>query len=133
MDNAKKNHPDGSSTQQIINAFLILNVFQLLSILFVAYLQHRREVASRTARRAPSASPGLPDDPSRPLLGVSERNRRYSTGSRIRIPSESELPKAEVKRGNVFATMAGGLIVSAWVLFLGTAWFKLGLKKHSGH
>ncbi|KAJ7788473.1 major facilitator superfamily domain-containing protein [Mycena olivaceomarginata] len=104
MDNAKKNHPDGSSTQQIINAFLILNVFQLLSILFVAYLQHRREVASRMARRAPSASPGLPDDPSRPLLGVSERNRRYSTGSRIRIPSESELPKAE-----------------------------LGLKKHSGH
>jgi len=132
MDNAKKNHPDGSSTQEIINAFLILNLFQLLSILGVAYLQRRREVASRTVRRVPSASPGLPDDPSRPLLGVSEPNRRYSTESRMRIPLEGEISKKEVRRGDVFATISAALIISAWVLFLGTAWFKLGMKKTTG-
>ncbi|KAJ6575143.1 major facilitator superfamily domain-containing protein [Mycena capillaripes] len=134
MDKAKRNHPDGSSTQEIINAFLLLNVLQLLSIFGVAYLQHRREVASQT--RVSPARPGLPDDPSRPLLGVSEPNRRYSsTGSRIQTPAEGEIiSKKEVRRGEIFATLSAALIVCAWVLFLGTAWFKLGMKQRApGH
>ncbi|KAF8216213.1 major facilitator superfamily domain-containing protein, partial [Mycena galopus ATCC 62051] len=130
MDNAKKNHPDGSSTQEIINAFLMLNLFQLLSILGVAYLQRRREVASRTARR-PSVSPGLPDDPTRPLLDATQPNRRYSTDSRMR-PFEGEISKQQLRRGHVFAAICVALIISAWVLFLGTAWFKLG-NKNTGH
>ncbi|KAJ6519847.1 major facilitator superfamily domain-containing protein [Mycena sanguinolenta] len=125
MDNAKKNHPDGSSTQEIVNAFLILNLFQLLSILVVAYMQRRREVV---ARRVSSASPS---DPTRPLLDPSQPNRRYSTESRMR-PLEGEISKQEVWRGHVCATISGCLILSAWLLFLGTAWFKLGTKP-TGH
>ncbi|KAJ7786342.1 hypothetical protein B0H16DRAFT_28050 [Mycena metata] len=134
MDKAKKDHPDGSSTQEIINTFLFLNVLQLFSILGVAYLQHRREKnVSRKVRRASSVSarPVVPDDPSQPLLGVSSlQNRRYSTGSRV---VDEEISKREIRRGDVFATMSGTLILFAWILFLGTAWFKLGMKKNTGH
>ncbi|KAJ7783819.1 major facilitator superfamily domain-containing protein [Mycena maculata] len=138
MDRAKSKHPDGSSTQGIINAFLLLNILQLLSILGVAYLQHRREVSTtKTVRRGSSVSSvrpiqGLPDssNPSRPLLEVPEPHRRYSsTGSRI-VSLEGELSQTEARRGNFFATMSATLILSAWVLFLGTAWVKLGMKKN---
>ncbi|KAJ7706150.1 major facilitator superfamily domain-containing protein [Mycena rosella] len=110
-------------------------------ILSVAYLQQRKAAAasSRTARRASSVSfarPGLPEssDPTRPLLEVPERTRRYSStasGSRF-IPSEGELSKKELRRGEVFATICGALILCAWVLFLVTAWVKLGMKKTKG-
>ncbi|KAJ7615282.1 major facilitator superfamily domain-containing protein [Mycena polygramma] len=135
MDRAKRNHPDGSSTQEIINAFFLLNIFQLLSILSVAYLQHRRVVASRRVRRGSSISfarPGFPDDPRQPLLRASEPDRRYSSESRTQAPSEGEISKKEGRRGQVFATLSAVLIFCAWALFLGTAWVKLA-KKSSGH
>ncbi|KAJ7492591.1 major facilitator superfamily domain-containing protein [Mycena latifolia] len=139
MDSAKKNHPDGSSTQGILNAFLLLNAGQMLGILGVAYLQHRKAAASsKTVRRGSSVSfarPGLPEssDPTQPLLGVPEPGRRYSsTGSRIQIPLDAEISKKEVRRGHVFATICTALIISAWILFLSTAWWKLGMKKSKG-
>ncbi|KAJ7181686.1 major facilitator superfamily domain-containing protein [Mycena crocata] len=137
MDRAKRNHPDGSSTQVIINAFLLLNALQFLSIIGVAYLQRRSEAAShRAARRASNVSfarPGLPasSDPSRPLLGTPETHYS-STGSRIHIALETDISKKEARRGAVFATICAGLILSAWVLFLGMAWYKLGSKKTHG-
>ncbi|KAJ6509563.1 major facilitator superfamily domain-containing protein [Mycena vitilis] len=135
MDRAKRNHPDGSSTQEIINAFFLLNIFQLLSILSVAYLQHRRVVASRRVRRGSSISfarPGFSDDPRQPLLRASEPDRRYSSESRTQAPSEGEISQKEGRRGQVFATLSAVLIFCAWALFLGTAWVKLA-KKSSGH
>jgi hypothetical protein len=81
------------------------------------------------------------DDPTRPLLGVSSEplHRRYSStepGSRsrsgIQVPLEGEVSEKEMRRGEVFATLSGGLFVFAWVLFLGTAWWKLGMKKDTG-
>ncbi|KAJ7225487.1 major facilitator superfamily domain-containing protein [Mycena pura] len=130
MDKAKRDHPEGSSTQEIINAFLLLNVFQMLSILGVAFLQHCREVVwSRKARRASSVtfpragSPADSSDANRPLLEASNPQQRYSsTGSRIHYP---KISKQEKRRGKVFATVSAALILSAWLLFLGTAWFKL--------
>ncbi|KAJ7932482.1 major facilitator superfamily domain-containing protein [Mycena leptocephala] len=154
MDKAKKNHPDGSSTQGIINAFLILNVLQLLSIFGVAYLQHRRQVAPRRMRRDRRASsvssprPGPPvpvrarvrrPQPAPPRVSSEPLHRRYSStepGSRsrsgIQVPLEGEVSEKEMRRGEVFATMSAGLFVFAWVLFLGTAWWKLGMKKDTG-
>ncbi|KAJ7487628.1 major facilitator superfamily domain-containing protein [Mycena galericulata] len=139
MDKARKRNPDGSSTQGLINAFLFLNVLQLLSILGVAYLQHRRTLVRRSVRRGSSLSSARPavfsdsSDSTRPLLEVPEHHRRYSsTGPRIHVPLEGELSKKEARRGHVFATMCAALIVCAWMLFLGTAWFKLG-KKNEGH
>ncbi|KAJ6610018.1 major facilitator superfamily domain-containing protein [Mycena sp. CBHHK59/15] len=135
MDKAKKN-PGASSTQGLINTFVFLNLLQLLSIFGVAYLQRRKERTSRIQRRSSSVSfahPGLPasSDPSRPLLEAPEPHRRYSsTGSRIQPPLESDISKREVRHGEVFAAMSASLIVFAWVLFLGTAWLKLGMKKH---
>ncbi|KAJ6604678.1 major facilitator superfamily domain-containing protein [Mycena vulgaris] len=136
MDSAKKKHPDGSSTQGIINAFLVLNAIQLLAIFGVAYLQNRKVAASsRTVRRPSIVQPGLPEssDPTQPLLEAPDRTRRYSsTGSRIQFALEDEISKREARRGQVFATTSGALILCAWVLFLATAWFKLGMKKSQG-
>ncbi|KAJ7103506.1 major facilitator superfamily domain-containing protein [Mycena belliarum] len=137
MDNAKESHPDGSSTQEIMNTFLVLNAVQMLTILGVAYLQRMKTAPSRTARRGSSVStvrPGLPEssDPMRPLL--EEPGRRYSsTDSRIRNSVDVEISKKEMRRGYVCAAICAGLILCAWLLFLGTAWFKLVMKKSQRH
>ncbi|KAJ7071004.1 major facilitator superfamily domain-containing protein [Mycena amicta] len=119
MDKAKKDHPDGSSTQGIINAFLLLNVLQILSVVFVAYLQYRREA---TARIAHGTRAGLPPDASQPLL-QGAAPRRYSSTSRML--SESEVSQSEKRRGRVFASASATLIAAAWILFMSTAWMKL--------
>ncbi|KAF7310937.1 Ribosomal protein L15 [Mycena chlorophos] len=79
MDRSKRKNPEGSSTQGIINAFLLLNLLQLLSIFGVAYFQRRREVK---ARREQAPRVPLPADATQPLL-QSVDARRYSTTSQI--------------------------------------------------
>ncbi|KAJ7630967.1 hypothetical protein FB45DRAFT_917097 [Roridomyces roridus] len=110
MDKARREHPDGSSTQGVINMFLSLNILQLLAILVL--------------KRVPT---GLPDsnDPSQPLLRVPEpTHRRYSTGSRM--VQEADLSREEARRGKAFTVICAMLVLFAWLLFLSTAWVKLG-------
>ena len=40
--------------------------------------------------------------------------------------------KAEVRRGEVFAVLSGAMIGFAWVLFMGTAWYRLRSKEERG-
>lgn len=40
--------------------------------------------------------------------------------------------KAEVRRGEVFALLSGTLIALAWILFMGTAWYRLRSKEERG-
>lgn len=130
--------------QHLLNIFLILNILQLISILALAYLQRRKSAtaAAHTLKRTPSfyrASSLSPHphldaaDQERPLLGDGvEPLRRYSsTGSRIR-PSRDEAAAAvkEVRRGEFFVVLSAASILFAWVLFLGTAWFRLGMKSN---
>jgi hypothetical protein len=128
MDKAKKEHPGSSSTQGLIDAFLLLNILQFCTIMLVVGLQRRRD-KTRHRRNSSVTRSGLPasNDPTQPLLDVSGSHRRYSTsGSRM---VDAEISKKEVRRGKIFATMSAALIVFAWVFFLTTAWFKLVKKR----
>lgn len=57
----------------------------------------------------------------------------YSTASRIRQSMRDEKRMLEEqKRGKIFAGCFAGLVGFAWILFMGTAYMKLGLEKKNG-
>ncbi|KAM5535449.1 hypothetical protein V8D89_010971 [Ganoderma adspersum] len=99
----------------------------------------RRENSFSRAARPSSSTP----EQSIPLLGNSQgslrRSRRYSIESIVSEitadqPMTARVPrtKGEVRRGKVFALVSGILIASAWVLFMGTAWYRLRSKEERG-
>ncbi|KAI1797869.1 MFS general substrate transporter [Ganoderma leucocontextum] len=151
---------DEDDVQYLLNAFVLFNVLEILAILGLAHLDHREK--ERAIRRAsgllpqsideqeggedhwqPEPSESAPTHPrgssfsrparpasstpeqSIPLLGnshaSSRRGRRYSIES-----------IGEVRRGKIFAIMSGILIACAWVLFMGTAWYRLRSREERG-
>ncbi|TBU48356.1 MFS general substrate transporter [Dichomitus squalens] len=95
---------------------------------------------SRLPRASPSSS-----EQNIPLLGggahtSTPRGSRYfndaavlgSTGDRPVKARRTRRTRGEVGRGEVFAIMSGMLIASAWVLFMGTAWYRLRSKEDRG-
>ncbi|KAK0233214.1 major facilitator superfamily domain-containing protein [Armillaria fumosa] len=160
LDTHKKGHNfvnrisqgNTAAIQYLLNIFFFLNVLQLLSIVALAYLQRRKNKileaqhrrASTAFSREPSTDRGKAHsrgisshssdhEQETPLLDASQSHRRYSSsGSRVRFYSDYVRSKGEIRRGEVFVSLSAGLIVFAWVLFLGTAWFRLGMKKDHG-
>ncbi|KAJ3734891.1 major facilitator superfamily domain-containing protein [Lentinula guzmanii] len=95
-----------------------------------------------TTRTSMSISTGIDASEVQPLLqapnpnshlyGHPERNQSSSTGSRVRqlMKNEKKVMR-ERRRGAIFAGCSAFLILFAWVLFMGTAYARLGLgKKH---
>jgi len=120
-----KKDPNSSSLQRLLNIFVILNVLQLVSILALAYFQ---QVHLRSPPPCQLRQENLPREDTSLL---SANPRRYSTSScgssrkevfRVRTASE-------LKRGEIFEVLSIMLVVAAWIIFLTTAWFKLGEKK----
>jgi len=120
---------DVSSLQSLLNIFLFLNVVQCCSILLLALLQWRKkrnappEILSETAI-------GLSDSERAPLFD--DHHRQNSSGSstvgRRGILHEHRTP-SELRRGKIFARASVVLVGTAWVLFLTTAWYRLGEKR----
>lgn len=146
--------PKGTETgiQRLLNVFFSINIVHLLVIMGLAYLQRQKDLAEAAKTRSVSASPNPNRDSGRqssehdagesqPLLQAAD-SRLYahssrgqshsSTGTRIRQSMRYEKRMlAERRRGSVFAGCFAGLILFAWVLFMGTAYSRLGLgKKH---
>lgn len=138
-----------AAIQHLLNIFFGLNVLQLLSIIMLAGLQRRQDIAAALAaamyRRTASNSREASTDGRRkspdtrthstaieeqPLLGDSHR-RYSSSASQIRLSRDEVEARKEQKRGEVFVAICASLIIFAWVLFLGTAWFRLGKKNGS--
>ncbi|KAF9015224.1 major facilitator superfamily domain-containing protein [Cyathus striatus] len=146
-------HSTASNTgiQRLLNIFLFLNILHFMGILALAYLQRRKtqrtmhprlqsdsvsgsvdEFSVRRSFRRLSRSASQFFDIHRPLLDNPEPHRRYSSignaySRSYSRPSKDDLiTTGEIKRGEVFAFICAVLIVAAWILFLGTAWYKLG-------
>ncbi|KAK7058937.1 hypothetical protein VNI00_001561 [Paramarasmius palmivorus] len=133
--NAGRNSKEAA--QRLLYIWVGLNIVQFISILCLAWLQRRKDKAkeaaarrSRSVSRSPSNHRMSTTSDHQPLM-ESEHSRYSSTGSRIRrsLRDEAQM-KGEMRRGEVFATLSTMLIIFAWVLFMGTAYFRLGMKKH---
>lgn len=139
--------------QRLLNCFLVINVFHLFGVIGIAYLQRQRNrgnSAGNGLRRSLSFSDNFENDANsshrrstirgsllqddstdaqRPLLMPAAHAHYSSTSGTSHTHDETARMKRERKRGQLFAGLCGVLIVFAWVLFMGTAWFKLGMKK----
>lgn len=115
---------DGRSSdmalQHLLNILVMLNALQFFSILGLAGLQrHKAEMVWKQRR--------LPLGEEQPLINSPMETHFTDTslGSRTWLEGVVDI-RREVKRGRVFAALSVMSIAFAWILFLGTAWFKLG-------
>ncbi|KAF9569592.1 MFS general substrate transporter [Agrocybe pediades] len=134
--------------QYLLNAFLSLNVLQCASILYMAYLQYIKDMARRTSlARQPSvistvASIRNARSSHRISLSSAEQTPLLSDSNRATyLPTETDAMSSmtrdihtqqatnETYRGKIMAVLCAILVVSAWILFMVTAWYKLGQKK----
>ncbi|KAJ7597060.1 major facilitator superfamily domain-containing protein [Mycena floridula] len=120
LDQGKDSKHIQSALQHLLNIFLMLNFAQLLTIIFLTYLQ---KVKDRRANSRRSTSRHEQE----PLLSQAGPLRRYSStvDPRTRL---SDNETRETRRGEFFVASSLLLIISAWILFLATAWYRL--KKH---
>jgi len=122
-----------SALQIVLNVFLVLNVIQFFTILGLAYLQRKKDLAVDAVLKVgtPDSNP-VSTSEEEPLLDAPQPRQRYaSTSSQIRSTVRDELKtKQEIRRGFFFASCSLFLIIFTWVLFMGTAYFRLGNKKH---
>ena len=181
---------DVKDMQYLLNAFLLLNVFQFGAIIALAHLDRKQKHAEarRTSALLPpiieeddepfldASSPkepaeedewhqqdqsspavhskslpgtirslrGIPAPPAGTTLAVDSsiplrRSASQSSSMRSRYlipgtPTSGQVvrTKREVKRGEIFALLCGGLIAFAWLLFMGTAWLRLRSKEERG-
>lgn len=64
----------------------------------------------------------------------SARSSRYLIpGAPLSSSIALKFTKAELRRGRIFAVLSGCMIVFAWLLFMGTAWYRLRSKEQRGH
>jgi MFS family permease len=144
--------PQGTekAIQRLLDIFFAINVLQLFTIMGLACLQRHNDLtveAEAEARRTSTGNSTRLNSESytgeaQPLLQASNVEshlyvpsaRGYShssTGSRIRQSMRDEKRMiGERKRGRVFAGCSAGLILLAWMLFMGTAYMRLGLGKN---
>jgi hypothetical protein len=127
----------GMTYQTLLNVLVVLNVLQCSSILLLAYLQYRRNSTSERQVLAQQNSvsgdgtAALRDSPSRERLLNPEDHTRYTSYDSLRSTASRSISgirknRPEVTRGVFFAAACVALVVSAWILFLVTAWQKLG-------
>ncbi|KAG6885279.1 hypothetical protein C0993_003710 [Termitomyces sp. T159_Od127] len=111
-----------AALQHFLNVFVAVNVVQLFSILGLAGLQKEkaRAMIQKRSHSTPQENQGL--------MSGSELRTSYMGG---RHRESSIISKSEIRRGVIFALLSVSLILMAWILFLGTAWFRLG--REGGH
>ncbi|KAG5351215.1 hypothetical protein C0989_007400 [Termitomyces sp. Mn162] len=118
LDAQKKGDRKASKValQHFLNVFAAVNVVQLSSILGLAGLQTKKARAMLQKRNHSTHAE------TQGLMSGSDIQTIY-TGGRI---WGSGTGRSEMRRGVVFALLSATLVLMAWVLFLGTAWFRLG-------
>lgn len=141
---------DQYTDQLLLNVFFAFNVLQLLGIIGLSRLDHRRRQAAEILENAvgdedaereseeestftggegdilaselgPLSSP----DPRKPLLCCRPRADSRASYFPSSCPSQGVGDHSEIRRGRIFVCLCAMLVGSAWVLFLSTAWLRL--------
>lgn len=140
------------AAQHLINTFVVLNVFQFINVVVLGYFQKRNPlVHHRHPEHHPHPSPTTTfhnDHHSfSPVPSAAPTHGRQSSVSSEEQPllhdynlllrplspqssREGLYAQNVIRRGRFMMILCGLLIASAWILFLGTAWFKLGTHRN---
>lgn len=125
----KSTDKKATSFQKLINIFVTVNVCQGATVLLLAYLQYVKDQLAGKSPQFPfsprhSRLSTISIEAETPLLsGITPDTSTFS-----RRPTQPEIAqhRAEMKRGKIIAWACVTLVLSAWVLFMGVAWEKLG-------
>ncbi|KAF8807430.1 MFS general substrate transporter [Phlegmacium glaucopus] len=129
-----------TALQYLLDVFLIINVLACFAVLLLVYLRRSKLASSRSRlsstvldsprTRRISSGELQTSEQETPLL--TENHSRYSSTDN-RTPSRTrfsrEISKSEVQRGKIMSCISATLIAAAWILFMATAWVKLGQPK----
>ena len=130
LDTTSKNMSNSTAGQQALNIFLFLNCLHMLSIALLAFLQWRRGVACKDMVHEILQSGMNTEQPS--TVQPTIPNQSLSS-EHFDIPlQDNPISVLERRRGQIFAVAAAVLVIAAWVLFLGTAYDRMGRKLHWG-
>ena len=122
-----------SAMQFLLNSFVILNVAQFLSIVVLGYFQNRNPHMHRHHQELHGHPPSDDSHVTEPQSSeVSETEPLLQQNDIQLRPRSSVLSlrdgahsRRAIQRGKVMMALCVVLIASAWIMFLGTAWFKL--------
>lgn len=142
LDSSKRGEkPSETTFQYLLNIFLFLNVLQFSTIVLLTYLQYRKDLSAKKLIRSRHGSFGAANhqldasvrtshsanaSEDTPLLSDSQYLASGDAGAHARPLEKSG---AEIRRGLFIAMLCVTLVVSAWILFMVTAWYKLGQKR----
>lgn len=130
-----------SALQYLLDVFLSINLLECFILFLLAYLQRSKLASSRSPTwSAALDSPRTRHIPSgelqaleveAPLLAPDNHSRYLSTDNRSssRTPSSRDISRSEVERGKFMSLISVTVIIVAWILFMTTAWVKLGQKE----
>ncbi|KAH6917358.1 major facilitator superfamily domain-containing protein [Coprinopsis sp. MPI-PUGE-AT-0042] len=117
------------TSQQLLNTFLVLNGLQFASILYLGHLRRTktRPAPPRSLRQESTNASCL-------LSGGCDSCELCSSETQPLlqplVSEEGEMcSEAELRRGKWMVAACFGLFITAWCLFMTTAWFKLGTRK----
>ena len=134
------NERSETALQYLLDTFLTLNVLECFSLVLLVYLL-RIKLVSRSPARASTVdarrtriSSGESQAPEQetPLLthDNNTNNTRYSsTNNQSSSRFSREISKSEVRRGKIMSFITAAVILLAWILFMTTAWVRLGQSK----
>jgi len=130
------NERSETALQYLLDTFLTLNVLECFSLALLVYLL-RIKLVSRSSTRTStvdarrtciSSGESQTLEQETPLL-THDNNISYSSTDNQSSSRSREISKSEVRRGKIMSLLTAAVILLAWILFMTTAWVRLGQSK----
>jgi len=131
------NERSETALQYLLDTFLTLNVLECFSLGLLVYLL-RIKLVSRSPTRAStvdarhtriSCGESQALEQETPLLTHDNNISYSSTDNQSSSRFSREISKSEVRRGKIMSFLTAAVILLAWILFMTTAWVRLGQSK----
>ena len=128
------NERSETALQYVLDTFLTLNVLECFSLVLLVYLL-RIKLVSRSPTRASTVDARRTRISSRESQALEQEtpllnhDNNSSTDNQSSSRFSREISKSEVQRGMIMSFLTAAVILLAWILFMTTAWVRLGQSK----
>lgn len=133
------NERSETALQYLLDTFLTLNVLECFSLVLLVYLLRIKSVSrspsrastvdARRSRVSSASGESQALEQETPLLTHDNNIRYSSTDNQSSSRFSREISKSEVQRGKIMSFLTAAVILLAWILFMTTAWVRLGQSK----